>query len=215
MSGASATLIDAIEAAAQSLLNGMHTCLPGRVESYDHTTRKAAVKPLIKRPDLDSEAKPLPVIPAVPVIFPWAGQASLTFPISKGDTGAIFFSERSLDTWLAKGGDVAPVSSRKFHLTDAIFIPGLAPFSVTGPAEDAASLLLKFGIMKIRMNGGKIAIGNAQAELLDILDQFLARIQTATVPTAVGTYPIVYGGAPIAAEITTLRALLNLIKGTL
>ncbi len=180
---ASATLNDAIGAALAAAISQIHTCLPGKVESFDFRTRKASIKPLIKRPYLDGNPQALPVIPGVPVLFPWGGTGSLTFPMQRGDTGAIFFTERAMEVWLSRGGDAAPGDPRMFDITDAIFIPGLAPFNVSGPAEDGESLLLKFGAVKFRMNGGKLAIGKTGAELLDIIDQLMGALITTTVPT--------------------------------
>lgn len=212
MNPASASLNDAIGAAIAAAIAQIHTCIPGRVESFDYRTRKASVKPLIKRPYLDGEPQALPVIPGVPVMFPWAGEASLTFPVPRGTTGTIFFTERAMEVWLSRGGDAPPGDPRKFDITDGVFIPGMAPFNVTGPAEDGESLLLKFGTAKFRMNAGKIAIGNAGAELLDVIDQLLGTLIATTVPTAVGTYPL---SSVLSGQIATIRTLLGLIKGTL
>jgi hypothetical protein len=208
-----ATLNEAIRAAAKSILEGMHTCLPGRVESYDWTTRKASIKPLIQRPDaVKGTTDPLPVIPGVPVVFPWAGDASLSYPLKKGHTGILWFSERAMEIWLARGGDAPPGDPRAFDITDGIFMAGLAPFNESGPAEDGASLLLKYGVVKLRMNNGRIAIGNAQAELLDLIDQLLGGLIATTVPTAVGTYPL---SSSISGQLAQIRVLLGLLKGTL
>lgn len=206
------SLNEAIRSAVDAMLSDIHTCLPGRVERFDWATRKASIKPLIQRAYLDGTPRPLPVIPGVPVMFPWGGDGSLTYPIDKGHTGLLLFSERSADTWLMKGGDAAPGAPRKFDLTDGFFLPGLAPFSAAGPAEDGASLLLKFGVAKLRLNGGKIALGNASAELLDLIDQMLGALITTTVPTAVGTYPL---SSAVSGQLAAIRALLGLIKGTL
>ncbi len=64
----------------------------------------------------------------------------------------------------------------------------------------------------MKMRGGKVAIGNSQAELLDIIEQMLTRLETATTITAVGTYPL---QPAVLGQITQIKILLALIKGTL
>lgn len=112
---------------------GTLVCKPARVESYDHNTRKASVSPIIKEwrynEDDAKVEEALPVIVNVPVCFPSAGGLSVTFPIPKGATGVIIFSDVGLDTWLAVGGAVSAGSERRHALSDAIFIPGVFPFN--------------------------------------------------------------------------------------
>lgn len=208
--GRATMLADVMREAIESALAEIHTCLPGRVESYDWETRKARIKPLIRRAYLDSKTAPLPIIPGVPVMFPWGGSGSLSYPIEKGQTGILLFSERSLEVWLAKGGDAEPGDPRRFDITDGFFIPGLAPFNAPGPAEADGELLLKYGIAKLRLRDGKVSIGNAQAELLDIVDRLLDKLMITTVSTAVGTYPL---STAVSGEILAIKVLLAFIKG--
>lgn len=53
----------------------------------------------------------------------------LALPVAVGDTGLLIFSDRSLDVWLATGGIVDPGDDRRHALSDAVFVPGLRPFS--------------------------------------------------------------------------------------
>jgi hypothetical protein len=132
-------------------LNDIRISLPGIVESYDSTQQKVNVTPAIKeaREDetLGDVSEALPVITDVPVIFPGAGVFRLTFPISAGDTGLIVFSSRSLEDWLSLGGTVEPADKRRFSLTDAVFIPGLRPFSdpLASPPDDALTIGVEGG----------------------------------------------------------------------
>jgi hypothetical protein len=131
-------------------LNDIRISLPGIVESYDSTQQKVNVSPAIKETretETGEETEALPVITNVPVIFPGAGVFRLTFPISAGDTGLIVFSSRSLEDWLSLGGTVEPADKRRFSLTDAVFIPGLRPFSdpLTSPPDDALTIGVEGG----------------------------------------------------------------------
>lgn len=61
--------------------------------------------------------------PAVP------SGADLIVNVSVGDTGLLVFCDDSLDVWLSKGGLVDPLDDRHHALSDAVFVPGLRPFS--------------------------------------------------------------------------------------
>lgn len=55
--------------------------------------------------------------------------ADLVVPVAVGTTGLLVFCDDSLDVWLSKGGLVDPLDDRHHALSDAVFIPGLRPFS--------------------------------------------------------------------------------------
>lgn len=154
----------AIVGVFRDMLQDVYTALPGAIESYDAVKGRAKVKPQIQEvQDSTGKYKPLPVVPGVPVIFPGGAAASLTMPLAKGDTGLLIFTKHALEVWLSRGGDVAPGDPRLFDLTDAVFLPGLRPFSQGSPAEGATALTLKNGDAKVKLDGGKIAIGNPTA----------------------------------------------------
>ena len=220
------TLNDAILAAVDGRLGNLHACLPGRVEKYDYKTQKADVKPLVKRPYADG-AKPLPVISSVPVVWPRGGDASLTFPLGKGDGVLLVFAERSIETWLAasKGTDADPGEPRRFDLSDAIAIPGLNPFTVPGLAEDADSALFKYKDFKVKISkDGKIAIGSGSNEMCAIISDLCVQfnklcntLSTAQTPTFIGPQFLIQGpqiGA-MSADIQQIKAKIDSIKGSL
>lgn len=124
------SLAELLQKAIASRLLDVHTAIPGRVQSYDASTQTADVQPLIKAKhrgeDSSLVTESLPVIPHVPVVFPGAGGMRITFPMQRGDTVLLVFSEASLDIWQNQGGGpVDPLDVRRFHLSDAIAIPGL------------------------------------------------------------------------------------------
>jgi len=62
----------------------------------------------------------------------------------------------------------------------------------------------------VKINGGKIAIGNGSAELLDLIEQILIAIEDIKTNTSIGPQPIINVPAFVA-----IRTLLGTIKGTL
>lgn len=144
-------LANVLKNASNQMMAQMHTCLPGVVVSYDYTKQKASVKPSIKRKYKDGRVDSLPVIVSVPVVWPRSSNASMTFPVNKGDGVLLVFSERALELWLTQGGETEPGDTRKYDLTDAIAIPGLYPFSTPSLAENNTDVLIKYNSTTVRI----------------------------------------------------------------
>lgn len=108
-----------------------------------------------------------PQIQNVMVWMPQGLKYKEKYPISVGDTGLALFCDRSLDVWShGDGGVVNPNDSRAHSYNDAIFIPGLNPFSkqysdgtddlVYANGDDSAQLRLK--------QNGNILVGGKDAD---------------------------------------------------
>lgn len=176
------TMTDAMRQAVLFQLYDVHTALPGTIISYDSTLQKATIHPSLKKSYLDGTTQEMPILNNVPVIFPRAGGASLTFPVVQGDTCLLLFIERSIDLWKSVGGVVAPDDPRKFDLSDAVAIMGLMPFSENSLSENNEDVLLTYKNSNIRIKSsgeiqietaGKIAIGSQTTEVLDLLSRWL------------------------------------------
>ena len=196
----------------KSELAEVNTCLPAEIVSFDAKKKKASVQPLINRKYSDGTELQLPVINNVPVQMPSGGGAILSFPVKKGDSCMLVFSQRSLDKWLANGGIVTPDESRKHDLNDAIAIMGLDDF--TGDYEtDENDVLLKFNQAEVRITkngevkakGSKFAAGSQAVELVDVVSQCLQLLSTATTLVV---------GVQVPA-FAALKAQLDTIKTTL
>jgi len=132
----------------------MRVSLPARVEQYDETKQRADVKPLLNRRYADGEEAELPVIAGVPLVWPRAGGAAMTMPVAKGDGVLLVFADRSIDRWLADGGQVTPDDPRTHDLSDAVAIPGLVPFAdlgTAGPTPDSSAVVIWHGDTVMRL----------------------------------------------------------------
>jgi hypothetical protein len=166
-----------IRAYVEDMLRRVNTSLPGRIESYNATTGKAEVQPLLREVYADGEELTLPRIANVPVVFPRTATASITLPLAKGDGVLLLFCQRSLDTWLSTGGIAKPDDVRMHSLTDAIAIPGLLPFNIGGTGF--TDLVIRRGDAQFKIaTGGKIALGTSAAELLDEITKAFDEIAT-------------------------------------
>jgi hypothetical protein len=160
------TMAQAVLDAIWSVLNGIHTALPGHVTEYDATKQRASVKPQLKKNFLDGTELSLPVITDVPVVFPRTAKASLTFPVEQGDKVLLVFSERSLEEYLSLGTETKPQDRRKFDLSDAIAILGLYSFADTSPS-DGESVELKYQDAKVTIKrDGEMSLDNGSATVV-------------------------------------------------
>jgi hypothetical protein len=183
----------------------MNTCIPAQVESFDSLAGTVTAKPSIKRKYVkDEEVVEMPPVYNVPVVFPRANDAVITFPIKKGDTVLLVFSQRSLERWKLQGGTVEAGDPRHHDLSDAIAIPGIYPKVKPILGYDSDNLVVRHGLtskitvkkdkVEIAVGAGKLSvdkagkfeIGNGVIDLLAVLDEILTAIQALTVPTGVG-----------------------------
>lgn len=148
------SLSQLLQMAGRQVSGQISVSQPGTVTGYDHSTQKASVRPIIKRGYSDGREDVQPVIHEVPVIFPRSSGASLTFPVTPGDTVLLVFSDIALERWLADGKERGPGDLRQHALTDAVAIPGLIPFSTGSLAENNEDVLLTFEGSQVRLTGG-------------------------------------------------------------
>lgn len=142
------TLEEVIRAAIRTEVARVHTQVPGRVLSYDHTTQRAKIQLIVDHAYLDPETgervfyTPPPLV-EVPVTF-----GILTWPLSVGTPGWVEFAERSTDEYRATGRDnTQPADARRFDLSDAVF----SPCYFRGEADaDASATILSTSDLRIR-----------------------------------------------------------------
>lgn len=149
-------------------LTDVHTAIPARVEKYDPETLRGEVVPLIKRRlEKGGEPESLPPILDVPFQMPKAGPFILRWPVRRGDTVLVVFSERALDYIMTDGKPQDPRLRRHHALDDAIAIPGLMHLGegkLPGKHGDDVLLLHRESGVKIVMQAdGKVLIENPSA----------------------------------------------------
>lgn len=138
-------------------LRRVNVCLPGSIESYDASERKASVKILLDEKYADETVLSGTVVPNVPVVMPSTQNAGLVLPIGTGDYVMLVFSQRSLDRWLSEGGTTEPDDARMHSLNDAIAIVGLFPFKTTHSDGDG---------VRLHNNDTELRLEDEEAQLL-------------------------------------------------
>lgn len=113
-----------VEDTARSIVNEIHTALPGEIISFDAESGMAVVQPVGDYVTSDGTQLAYPSIIEVPVMFPYCQSVGvgMVFPVGKGDSCLIVISEVELDKWRSGAESEA---SLRFDLTSAIALPGL------------------------------------------------------------------------------------------
>lgn len=168
--GASKTLADVVRRALEMHAADLHVSLPGEVVRVDLAKGLVDVKPLVQDSrEIDGVRVllPFPVITNVPVQFPGAGAFRVTFPVAVGDACTLLFSDRSLDVWLAKGGEVDPIDDRRHALSDAVALLGVRDSAHPwgNVAADALTIGHDAGGPRAEFKAGEIVLDGGTKEV--------------------------------------------------
>jgi hypothetical protein len=196
---------------ARAVMSRARFSMPGIIRSYDPATFSCSVQPAVAQAD----GTPYPVIPKLPVGFLCTNFWTITAPPEPGDPCWILFAEFDVDAWLHYGQIQAPRTERKWAWNDGLVLPIHCPYEDAVDGHDEEMVIGERYIgMRIRMTqGSRITIGNEYngIELLDLIDQLLAALQTATVNTAKGPQPL---DPATLTTVSTIRSNLQIIKGS-
>lgn len=103
-------------AAVETMSEGIHVCLPGKVQSWSRTTETATVVPMVRQPGGDA----IPVVTGVKVVFP-----GVYWDLQVGETGLLLFSDWDFSRWWRSGSAQEPEHLGTHDLASALFVPGL------------------------------------------------------------------------------------------
>lgn len=190
----SADLVDVLEAYVKAGTAKLHMGCPGVVRAYDFAACRAEVQPVLRGRRDGAEPFRYPPIANVPVLWPQGGGMSMVGTLEPGDFVWLLFGDRSLDEWLAVGGDdVVPQSARRFAVTDAVALPGISPFAAPPQNGDGVNTYLgedprtnPVDPKRLCVGPEGIALGDGTNDVLKILKGALLTMASAT-----------FGGAPI------------------
>ena len=136
--------VQQIKNTVQESLDGVHTCIPGEIVSFDAAKCTAIVKPTgkFKRPDGQKVA--YPQIAQFPVHFQQSSsqESCICFPVKPGDGCLLLFSEQALDAWRSGGEDFPDL---KHDLTNAIAIMGVCrqPNELMQEAQNKDAIIIR------------------------------------------------------------------------
>lgn len=178
----------------------IYTSLPCRVLETRFTDSGVflKVKPETLLTLEDGYTLPAPVIENVPVLFPSAGGAVISLPVSVGDTVLCNFTMRTLENWLNGGGKPTSTTPNINHsISNAVAILGLyAKEDTRNPYKGVKDeqVEIRYKGIKIILKDGEVTIesddkvvvnaqtvelaGDTQSAVLgDTLNTWLAQIK--------------------------------------
>lgn len=124
-----------------TVLNNIHTMIPGKVLSYDPVKMEASVLPLGRPVIKGQELEPQP-IDRCPVCFSNGSTFSIRNPLKAGDLVIIGFSEVSLEKILTTKQPESTMKSPRFNLSDGIVIGTIDGENDTMPEFNSDDLLI-------------------------------------------------------------------------
>lgn len=133
--------------------------LPAVVVSYDRTTNRATVRPLIAVLATSGATTKRAQVASVPVLALGGGGFVISFPIKAGDTGWIKANDRDISLYLQSSRDAQPNTHRVHSFADGHFIPDvMAKHVIAGEDANAVVIQSYDGSTKITLDNGKVKI---------------------------------------------------------
>lgn len=146
----------------------------GTIETFNATLGTASATINFKRQLADESVVDYPVLADCPVFTLNGGGASLTFPISKGDTCIILFNDRNIDNWYLSGKVDVPRDTRIHNISDGIILVGIRSIN--------NAIITPIGSACLDAGTKKVAIKNDLTDLktliLSLIDAITAMTQT-------------------------------------
>ena len=162
-------LTDALKFFFRQMMKGLYVCIPGIIDSYNPTTKRATVHPAINLQYTEGTTTQQSSIANVPVVWPGGGGFSLLSPLPSGSPVSIFFSQRGITQFKEVFTEADP-GSGLFAKEDAFIIPSFGALSVT-PASTTGIVLqsedgvdfvsIEDGLIEIKTDGNVEINGNA------------------------------------------------------
>lgn len=117
----------AIPFAIEQWMKGVWTAMPGIVDTYEPTTRRARVSPAIAAEFTDGSVQERGLLVNVPVVSPSCNGYLITYALKKDDPVLLVFSMRGLATFKKEYAAGASPGGGMFAASDAMAIPGFGP----------------------------------------------------------------------------------------
>lgn len=136
----------------QKFLQRVDDMLPARVISYDRTTNRVQVVPLVRVITTAGQQIGRAQIASVPVLQLGGGGFTLNFPLKRGDLGWIKANDRDISLVLQSYAENAPNSKRMHSFEDCVFIPDvMTGTTIQGEDTDNAVLQTLDGSVRVAL----------------------------------------------------------------
>lgn len=151
----------------KSRLMAIDDMLPAIVVSYNDSTNRATLKPLVQMLDTSGNKIPRANIHNIPVFRFGGGGFFMRFPIKAGDFGWIKANDRDISLVFQRGGlEDIPNTERIKSFSDAMFFPDtLKGWLIDGGNIDAVVLQSMDGGSVISVHNDKVVIKTDSIEM--------------------------------------------------
>lgn len=182
------------EGAIDTRLRGLFVAYPAKVQAVDMARQTVDVIPQTRRvlpaEDPDDQAptyEALPVVPAVPLVFPRGAKAFLSIPVAVGDFVLVVVCDQSIGAWREAGDAVAPDDYKAHGLAGSMAIPGVFP--TEGKLANASGSNITIGFddgVRVEITPSRMEVGGSgdAAALASRVDDLEASYLTHTHATA-------------------------------
>lgn len=159
--------------------------IPGIFQKYNPSNNTAEIQPAIRERVIEENGavkyQQIPLLINVPVVFPSTSNASITFPINKGDECLVIFSDLSIDNFWEKGNVQNPVEVRRHDLSDGIAIPCRLSLPKTKTVNQGA-LVVSYGSSSISLGSSVVVkTGDRTVDLSNFFDKYYNHKHTVTI----------------------------------
>lgn len=166
MSNQYGEFVNQVKQTTESILSQVHTCVPGKIVSFDGGTCQATVLPSMKIKTPKGEMLEYPQITGVPVVFPQSSAqgATIAYPVKAGDGCLILFAEQALDQFLY---DRDTGTDLKYDLSNAVAIVGIFAKgnSVMAEASSSGSIIVDVQGTRVKVQSGLVQIDAAAVKI--------------------------------------------------
>ena len=164
------TMVGMLRQFAQKALQSTDDMMPAKVISFDRTSNRAQVQPMIKMLATDGQTMNRAQVASVPVFQIGGGGFILNFNLKAGDLGWIKASDRDISLYLQGQGasEQHPNTNRLHSFEDGLFFPDvLTGFTID--AEDAENCVLQTldGSQRIAIWADKIKVTSTTEVIIE------------------------------------------------
>jgi hypothetical protein len=153
------TLLGLMRVAFNNLLMTSNNALPAKVISYDRTSNRAKVQPMIKMINTNNKSFSRSQIESVPVFQYGGGGFILSINLKSGDLGWIIACDRDISQFLQNYSEAIPNTYRKKDFADSFFLPNpMSGYSTAEEDQENAVLQNLDGSVKISLGMDSIKI---------------------------------------------------------
>jgi hypothetical protein len=150
---------EALNHSIDTMLYLLRTATPAVVVSFNEAQNSVHVQPSLMGRQRNKDAKPLPELLDVPVLYYGAGDYVITHKPKAGDQCLLIASDRSLSRWKQAGGVVDPAERRRHNLTDSVAYFGLNHYAAAYPdIKDGIDIRTRDGQTSLNLTETQLAL---------------------------------------------------------